>query len=396
MSEEYRKGAVFSGMDAAAARHPQGMYALLRDAGGALHVEGTGVLVSTRAAIDEVLRDPALFCSADAASLGTERPLIPLQIDPPQHKKYRRLLDPMFAPQKMKHLEAPVAQLANELIDRFAGRDEIDFAGEFSVPLPSQVVLELFGLPHDRLDDFLRMKDGMIRPHVVLGVAVDDPAAWEYQERTAKDIYAFFAQAIDDHSLAAGGGLLADLLVAEVDGERLTRNEVLDICFLMLMAGLDTVSASLDCIFAHLADHPEHRRQIVDDPSRIPEMLEELMRWESPVMAVPRLATRDTVVAGCPVRAGEHVMVMLGAGNTDEAEFPHADEIRWDRDGNRHLVFGGGIHRCLGSNLARLELRVVLREWHERLPNYRIAPGAELLFSPGVRSVDRFPMVLDR
>ena len=105
---------------------------------------------------------------------------------------------------------------------------------------------------------------------------------------------------------------------------------------------------------------------------------------------------QPTAVAGCPVRAGEHVMVMLGAGNTDEAEFPHADEIRWDRDGNRHLVFGGGIHRCLGSNLARLELRVVLREWHERLPNYRIAPGAELLFSPGVRSVDRFPMVLDR
>lgn len=395
MSDDHRKGAVFSRMDAAAARHPQEMYSMLRDAGSALRVQGTGVLVNTRAAIDEVLRDPALFCSAGAAPLGTPRPLIPLQIDPPHHKKYRRLLDPMFAPQKVKPLEAPVAKLANELIDRFEGRDEIDFAAEFSVPLPSQVVLELFGLPQERLADFLRMKDGMIRPNIVLGVAIDDPAAWEFQEHTANEICAFFEQAIDDNSLAAAGGLLADLLVAEVDGERLTRHEVLDICFLMLMAGLDTVSASLDCIFAHLADHPEHRRQIVDDPSRIADMLEELLRWETPVMAVPRLATRDSEVAGCPVKAGEHVMVMLGSANTDGDEFPDADEIRWDRDGNRHLAFGGGIHRCLGSNLARMELRVVLREWHARIPNYRIKPGAELLFSPGIRSVDTFPMVLD-
>jgi cytochrome P450 len=183
MSEEYRKGAVFSGMDAAAARHPQGMYGLLRSAGGALRVEGTGVLVSTRAAIDEVLRDPALFCSADAASLGTERPLIPLQIDPPQHKKYRRLLDPMFAPQKMKPLEAPVAHSRQRADRPLRGRDEIDFAAEFSCRcLASGAAAVRLPKIASRLPAHERR---MIRPSLVLGVAVDDPGVG-VPGRTAK------------------------------------------------------------------------------------------------------------------------------------------------------------------------------------------------------------------
>ena len=111
-------------------------------------------------------------------------------------------------------------------------------------------------------------------------------------------------------------------------------------------------------------------------------------------MLVSRIATRDTELGGCPISAGDSVYTFLGSANTDEQEFPDSDVVRWDRDVNRHIAFGGGIHRCLGSNLARLELRVALREWHRRIPDYRIKPGTELAFTPGVRSVDTFPMLL--
>jgi cytochrome P450 len=124
----------------------------------------------------------------------------------------------------------------------------------------------------------------------------------------------------------------------------------------------------------------------------IPNAIEEMLRWETPVMSVARVAVEDTELAGCPVHAGDQVMVMIGSANTDEAEFPDADQVRFDREVNRHIAFGGGIHRCLGSNLARLELRVALREWHRRIPDYEVEPGHTLVYTPGIRSIEHFPM----
>jgi cytochrome P450 len=187
---------------------------------------------------------------------------------------------------------------------------------------------------------------------------------------------------------------LSHLLDAEVEGDRLSREDILDICFLMLIAGLDTVSASLDCIFGHLAQSPEDRRSIVEDPESIPRVVEELLRWETPVMGAARVATCDAEVEGLDVHQGEQVMVLLGAANLDERELADAGEVRLDRDVNRHLAFGGGVHRCLGSHLARLELRVALREWHRRIPDYRVKPGVLLDYTPGIRALDTFPMVL--
>jgi cytochrome P450 len=187
--------------------------------------------------------------------------------------------------------------------------------------------------------------------------------------------------------------LLSRFLDAEVDGHGLTREDILDICFLFLIAGLDTVSASLDCFYGYLADHPEQRRAIVEDPSIIPAVVEELLRWETPVTGVARVATVDTELGGCPIKAGENVMAVLGGANTDEAELADSFEVRFDRDVNRHLAFGGGVHRCLGSHLARLELRVALREWHARITDYEVKPGHELLYTPDIRSLQTFPMV---
>jgi cytochrome P450 len=145
-------------------------------------------------------------------------------------------------------------------------------------------------------------------------------------------------------------------------------------------------------MFSFLAEHPEHRRQLVENPDIIPNAIEELLRWETPVMMVSRVAVEDTELSGCPVHKGDHAIVVIGSANTDEAEFPDAHEVRFDREVNRHIAFGGGVHRCLGSHLARLELRVALREWHKRIPEYEIEPDHELVYTTGIRSIDYFPM----
>lgn len=381
------------------ARNPQPTYAALREGSPVLFVDGVGFIVSSRSGVDEVLRNPDLFSSnMNAHDLKTKRPLIPLQIDPPAHRTYRKILDPLFAPQKMRALTEPVAGLVNDLIDTFVDDDEIDFARQFSTPFPSQVFLTLFGLPLADLPTFLGMKDGVIRPDHVVGQPFGHPDTDAHQQATSDSIYAYFDRVLDERegSGAAGDDLLSHFMHAEVDGDRLTREDILDICFLFLIAGLDTVTASLDCFFGHLAQDPPARRRLVDDPEAIPNAVEELLRWETPVMAVARVATQDLEVGGCPISAGQNVMAVIGAANVDDGEIPDAGEVRWDRDVNRHLAFGGGIHRCLGSHLARLELRVALREWHRRIPDYSIKPGAELTYTAGIRTLESFPMLLHR
>jgi cytochrome P450 len=391
------------------ARHPQPTYQALQQDAPVLFVDGVGFVVTARPGVDQVLRNPDVFSSAvEAHDLKARRPLIPLQIDPPAHRKYRKILDPLFAPQRMKLLEEPVARLVNQLIDDFGwdgsgegdgGPVEIDFTRQFSLPFPSQVFLTLFGLPLDELSTFLGMKDGVIRPDHVIGHEFGHPDTEAHQQATADSIYDYFEGVLDERAAAAADGedrqdLLSHLLTVEVDGDRLTREEILDICFLLLIAGLDTVSASLDCFFAFLAADPAARHRLADQPDDIPAVVEELLRWETPVMAVARVATEDVEVGGCPIAKGDHVMAIVGAANVDTTEVADAGEVRWDREANRHLAFGGGVHRCLGSHLARLELRVALREWHRRIPDYAIKPGVELEFTAGIRTLASFPMVL--
>jgi len=364
---------------------PQAMYKELRDNSPVLRLESM-VLLSRREDIDFALRHPEVFSSnMDAVDLGNVRPLIPLQIDPPDHVRYRRLLDPLFAPKQMARLEPDVAALVNELIDRFIDRGRCDFAAEFAVPLPSQVFLTLLGLPLDDLDAFLEMKDGIIRPG-------DGDEGKAYQRRMARSIYEYFDRTLDERSAERRDDLLSRLLDVEFEGHRLSRDEILDTCFLFLIAGLDTVTDTLECSFARLAQQPDERRRLTADPSIIPNAVEELLRWESPVAGVARVAVEDTEIAGCPVKKGDMVSILIGAGNTDEAEFANP-EVDFDRETNRHLAFGGGVHRCLGSHLARLELRVAMREWHQRIPEYELEPGADLVYTPMMRSVEHLPLV---
>ncbi len=386
----------FAAMDPEMAAHPQPTFKLLRDEMPVMPVDN-GVVVSRKIDVDAVLRDPATFSSnVDAVDLSNRRPLIPLQIDPPEHKKFRKLLDPIFAPREVAKLEESLTAAVDELIDAFIDRGEVDFSKEFSTLFPTRVFLGLLGLPIEELPTFLKMKDGIIRPHLVIGSRFGSPETKAYQQATADSIYEYFETVLDQREAERKDDLLSRFLDATVEGEQLTREDILDICFLFLIAGLDTVTATLDCIFGYLVAHPEQRRAIVEDPSIIPAAIEELLRWETPVMGVVRVATEDTELSGCPIARGQSVMILLGSVNTDEADVPDADVVRFDREVNRHVAFGGGVHRCLGSHLARLELRVAMRQWHRRIADYSVADGHTLVYTPSIRSIDYFPMVFTR
>ncbi len=389
-------------LDPAFSRAPQPFYRDMRDSTpvlrtelGLFGVDSALVFLSRFEDVEWALRSPDLFSSAfgtGAAALGNDRPLIPLQIDPPNHKRYRVLLDPLFAPREVNKLEADMTRLVNRLIDDFVQRGECELNGDFAVPLPCTVFLALLGLPMADLDQFLRLKEGIIRANGEF----DPERAQQNRVAAGRECYDYFERVLDERAQALGDDLLSKLLTMEVDGERLSREEILDVCFLFMIAGLDTVTDSLTCFFAFLAQHPEHRRRLVEDPAVVPAAVEELLRWETPVPMVARVARDDMEIRGCPVSKGDNVSVCLGSANTDERAVERSDVVDFDREDNRHYAFGGGIHRCLGSHLARVELRIALREWHRRIPDYHITGDIELDYAPLLRQVEHLPITFDR
>ena len=370
--------------------HPQPMYQMMRDSMPVAPMDmlgREGVIVTRHDDIMTVLRDAETFSSGfDAVDIGQVRPLIPLQIDPPDHSKFRKLLDPLFAPKRIAPLEARTRELMNDLIDTVIDRGSCNFNDEIAEPFPSTVFLQLLGLPVSRRDEFLALKDGIIRPELTHDIKTPEDRSAAVAETGAK-IYAVLREVIDARSAQREDDFISGFLDAEVDGHRLTPEDIEDIGFLFFLAGLDTVTASLDCMIAYLAQNDDRRRTIVDDPSRIPQAVEEMLRFESPVTGVARITTRDVELSGCPVSAGTAVSVLLGSANTDETAWDDALDVDFGREAGRHLAFGGGVHRCLGSHLARMELRVALEEWHRRIPDYRLREGIVLDYSQSLRQV---------
>ncbi len=370
---------------------PHEQYRELIERGGLVELADEMALSFGRVDTDFVLRHHELFSSRVEMHMGNERPLIPLNVDPPRHAKYRKLLDPLFAPKRMDEQEPDIVRRANGFIDGFIDRGECNFSEEFADVFPASVFLGLLGLPEKELHMFLHLRDGILHPEKLDASAFGDfEKRLEVQTATSQDVYAYFSSLIAKRKRAPSHDIVTRFLTAEIDGERLTDEEILDICYLFLIAGLDTVSDSLTCFYAHLARNSAARRRMVDQPSGIPAAVEELLRWESPVPAgVPRVATQDVVLpSGHQVKAGTAVCVSYGAANIDPSAFEDPFAVRFDRVDNPHIAFGAGVHRCLGSHLARRELRVTLREWHKRIPDYRIKPGHEKLeYPPGLRHV---------
>jgi cytochrome P450 len=318
--------------------------------------------------------------------LGSGRPLIPLMLDGDQHTKYRKLLDPLFAPKQVARLESIVRDLAESLIDGFAADGEVEFYQAFCVPLPSQIFLRQLGLPLDDVGFLIWVKDGIIRP------------TDEEHRVTASPKLIEYLQAELDRREASGvvqDDLIGGFLSAEVDGHRLTHEDVIDITFLLILAGLDTVTSSLSCMVDWLARHPAERDRLVADPSLLPAAVEELLRVHTVVPAGSRHATADFEIDGVEVKAGDQLHVVWAAANMDPEAFPDPARVDFDRPNNRHIAFASGFHRCLGSHLARLELRVAMETLHRRIPDYRLDPDRPAGYQNNapVRCVDPLPLL---
>jgi cytochrome P450 len=351
------------------------------------------IQVLRRADVENVLRDAEIYSTAMGIQ-GSEEPLIPMGIDPPEHGSYRKIIDPLFSPRRMAALQPAVVEHTHRLIDTFVDNGECDFSSELAAKLPGTVFLVLLGLPLDELDTLIYWKDVMLRPTDIAG---SFEAGEKLQAETSELVYQRLHAALDEHRRAPREDLISYLLSATYEQERpLTDSEIVRILYLLLSAGLDTVTISLEAIFHHLAQHPEDRDMIVRDPDTQTNLIEELLRWESPVISPsPRIALRDHEIAGCPIAKGSYVLPILAAANIDP-EVEGASMLDTRRGGKGHLTFGGGPHRCLGSHLARMELRTVVREWHRRIPDYRLKPGTTIVWTNSIlRGIDYLPLEWD-
>lgn len=341
------------------------------------------VAVTKRRDVHSIDPDMAAIVSM---ALGAGRPLIPLMLDGEQHTKYRKLLDPLFAPKRVAHLEPVIRNLAETLIDAFVADGEVDFFAAFCEPLPSQIFLSQLGLPLEDVPFLLWVKNGVIRPRDEEHRMSAGPKLIEYLDAELDRREAFGVPQDD---------LIGGFLAAEVDGHSLTHEDVIDITFLLVLAGLDTVTASLSCMVDWLARHPTERDRLVADPSLLPTAIEELMRVHTPVVAGGRHATADFEIGGVEVKAGDELRVVWAAADMDPDMFPEPTRVDFARPNNRHVAFASGFHRCLGSHLARLELRVAIETLHRRIPDYQLAPNRApgYLNAATIRCVDPLPLV---
>ena len=347
------------------------------------------IFIARHEDIDYVLHNPHLFSSRQPGALEQGFPQIPIGLDPPEHSKWRRLLDPWFSPREMAKLKEDVTHQVNVMIDGFIERGECDYAIEYAVPLPCSVFMRLMGFPLEQLQLFVDLKDRMLR-----GAGENFGVPDDIQRAAREEITAMLEHVLVQRRREPRDDLITKLIHSEIDGQPLTHAELLGACHLLFFAGLDTVTDSLTCFYAFLARNPQHRRRLVSDPGIIPDAIEEMLRYESPVtMVIPRMVTEETELGGFPVHPGERIIPLLGSANNDERVINHPEVVDFDRTATRHYAFGGGVHRCLGSHLARLEMEVALQAWHERIPDYAIAPGEVLTYNGNPRAPHRLPLV---
>ncbi|HUZ55459.1 MAG TPA: cytochrome P450 [Streptosporangiaceae bacterium] len=363
-------------------------YQIMRDAGPVVRDAHGAYLVSDAEAVSYVLRHPDLFSSKRAFdSLGSPIPIVPVASDPPEHTRYRQLLGPFFGVRGTARWLPEVRSLAAGLIDGFIERGRCDLVADFAIPLPAQVFLTLFGLPLGDRDRLIAWKEAVLG---AVGISGAEPPS-DSSIALAAELYEYLVSHIAERR---GGTDVLSQLLADSSEQRLTDEEVLGLSFLFVLAGLDTVTSALSMAFAALASQPALRQQIVDDPAMIPDAVEELLRFDGPVVTVPRVATQDVEVAGQVIPADSYVAVAIGAANRDPAGHQDPDAIDFRRN-EGHLAFGAGPHGCLGAHLARLEMRVALEEWHRRIPDYQLAPGASTTadWPAALVGLDSLPLV---
>jgi cytochrome P450 len=308
--------------------------------------------------LSPLMREEAI---AEAKLYGTENP--PITADPPAHKPFKQLILPFFTPTAVDSYCQFTEDLAHQLIDRIIDKGEGDAAEDFAQQIPPRVIAQMLGIDPSRGDDFTEWTRGVIE------IGQTDPEARRKYRAIIRD---FFAEMITERRAQPGDDMISRLIAAEVEGEPLTDHTIQGVCFLLLVAGIDTTWSSIGSSLWHFAGHPEDRRRLAADAELFPTAIEEMLRFYAPVMMARKVTSHvemgDKVL--CP---GDKMILNFPAGNRDPEIFDRPDEVVLDRERNRHVAFGPGIHRCAGSNLARMEMDVALRVWFERIPEFELS-----------------------
>lgn len=315
-------------------------------------------------------------------------PLLPQDLNGQEHVKLRRILNQFFAPAAVKRMEAMAHQRCIELIEELAPKGECDFVAEFAIRYPTDLFLALLGLPVSDGEFFLPWSETLFA-----GFFGGDPQEAAVAKRKIVD---YFDEAVNERRKSPRDpqeDMVSRLIEARIDDSPISQDDILTICMTLMLAGLDTTRSALGYIYAHLAEHTEDRQAIIDDPSRVPQAVEEFLRLYPLVFQAGREVQEDEDFHGLQVKKGDIVWLGIGQANRDPRKFPEPDTFDINRAGvNQNIAFGAGPHRCLGMHLARLELQVVLKEWHERIPHYRLKPGTKLRERGGQLTLPSLPL----
>lgn len=300
-----------------------------------------------------------------AMMIGDSWVQLPVEADPPEHTLYRAVVNPLFQPRKMQALDEQMRQFARSYIAKFKDRGGCEFMSEFAFRFPIAVFLSLMDLPLDRVEEFLAWEMQMLHaPNI------------ETIQKGVLNVKGFLNEVIAERTKNPGDDFISHTLRAEIEGRKLTHDEVFGFCFNLYIGGLDTVSTNMGLHFRHLADNPEHQAILRKDASLLPNAVEELLRFYAAV-ATFRVCVKPVKVNGVQIMPGDKVAMTTFLANHDPDAYENAQEFRLDRN-PRHITFGYGVHRCVGAPLARRELIIAMEEFFKAIPPFSIKPGEQI------------------
>jgi cytochrome P450 len=343
-------------------------------------------VVTTHELIREVYQDAERFSSKEnsnfSALLGETWGMLPLEADPPEHAQYRTMMNPIFSPKRMKAVEEDIRLTVRTLVDKALAKGEAEFVTDFAQVFPVAIFLSLMGLPLDQAPQFLEWEKGLLHS--------GDLAV---QQQSAMAMRDYIQGVIDERRRQPTDDLVSYIVTAEVAGRPIEDWEALSLAFFLFVAGLDTVAATLGFIFKHLAEHPQDQQRLRDHPELLANAVEEFLR-AYPVVIGHRRVNYDMDFHGVALKQGDRITLATMLAGRDEQAFPDPDQVDFERENVSHITFAVGPHRCIGSHLARRELRLALEEWLGRVPPFRIKPGeTPLAHAIGVFGVDYLPLV---
>jgi cytochrome P450 len=353
-----------------------------------------GYWVFTRyEAVRDIYKTPEVFSSESFTPWDPDPPyrFVPTQIDPPDHIKYRKILNPWFSPRAMDESTDDMRILCRRLVEELAPTGGCDFVTGFALRYPTEAFLKVVGIDPSEADLIVPWVEDFFRGHG------GDADGFEPMVQALQSIREYWEAALAERRGEAEprpGDLASYLMHATIDERPLNDTELLDMLTVLVLAGLDTTRGELGYMFRHLAEHPEHRRLLIERPELIPTAVEEALRYYTIIFGDGRKVTRDIEFHGVQLKKGDMVYGLVSAANRDPDHYERAEEFVIDRKRNHHMGFANGPHRCLGMHLARREMQVAVEEWLRLIPDFHIATGDELLERGGgaMMTLDRLPL----